>query len=170
MSALPILFVVVVAGYFDVRWRRVPNWLTASTLVTALVWHGMSAGASGLRGSVAGAALALGLLFPLFLIRALGAGDVKFAAAIGAAVTARFVPPFLLLTIVVSACIAAVEVARRGAVRRTIRNVGILTRGWARGRFGPHRAISIDNPDAIFIPFTLSAAAATWLTLLFGRS
>jgi len=169
MSTLPILFIVAVAGYFDVRSRRVPNWLAVSTLVVALVWHGASAGVDGLRASAAGAALALGLLFPLFLIRALGAGDVKFATAIGAAVTTRFVPSLLFLTIVVSACIAAVEVARRGALRRTVRNVGILTRDWVRGRFGPHHAISIDSPDAIFIPFTLSAAVATWLTLLFGR-
>jgi prepilin peptidase CpaA len=85
---------VAVAAYYDIRYRRIPNWLVLAGLIVGIVWNAFAGAFSGtaLSGGIwsgllrAGEGLGLGfaLLFPFYLIRALGAGDVKLMAAIGA--------------------------------------------------------------------------------------
>jgi prepilin peptidase CpaA len=162
---VPILALVSAAGLSDLRQRRIPNWLVALTLVVSLATHGLRAGVGGLLESAAGMAAGLVLLFPLFVIRAMGAGDVKSFSALGAAVTYRSVPALLVLTLVFSAVLAAIEVVRHRACLRTLRNVRALVCAWAQGR---QPAMGVDHPDAVLVPFTFAAALATWLVLLLG--
>jgi prepilin peptidase CpaA len=69
-----------------VRSYRIPNWLTGFGLLAGLllsVWnvrHPMQA----LMLAFGGVALGLFALLPLYLIRVLGAGDVKLMAMVGA--------------------------------------------------------------------------------------
>jgi prepilin peptidase CpaA len=80
--AVFLIGVLALAVWFDVRERRIPNWITAGGLVLAIVARvllGPEAVASGLLGGALG--LALGLL--LFLSGAMGAGDGKLLATIG---------------------------------------------------------------------------------------
>jgi prepilin peptidase CpaA len=71
------------AGYLDLRSRRIPNWLTVSGALAAFCLAAIS-GITHILLSLQGfaAALAVGLL--LYFLRALGAGDAKFMAAVGA--------------------------------------------------------------------------------------
>lgn len=64
------------ASWFDLRERRVPNWLCAAgfALGVALDW----------RGGLLGSGLALSVYAPLYFLRGVGAGDVKLMAAMGA--------------------------------------------------------------------------------------
>jgi prepilin peptidase CpaA len=76
--------VLAVAVYSDVRSHRIPNTLTLLALVAGValqfLWHGFSGMTSGLLG----AGIGLGCFAPLYLLRAMGAGDVKLLAAVGA--------------------------------------------------------------------------------------
>jgi prepilin peptidase CpaA len=156
---LPILAISGVAGYYDVRWRRVPNWLTAGLAVLALAGHGLTAGLPGLGASAAGLAIALCVLFPLFALRALGAGDVKFVAALGGALTYALVPRLLLFTFLAAGAIAAADVIRR---RRVLRTAATLLHA--------HRGLpGIDTPGALLVPFSLAGAIAAWWLLLGAR-
>lgn len=166
MDTPVILGVVTVAGYFDARWRRVPNWLAGSFLLAALAWHAVR---GALGASAAGLLFGLLLLFPLFALRGLGAGDVKFFAALGAAVTYRVVPVLLLVTALVAAGAALALVLRRGLLPATLRNLGRLCRApFGRGG-GRTNVPTIDTKGAVLVPFTAAAAVATWLVLLGAR-
>src|SRR3954466_2040420 len=79
------ILVLVAAGY-DIRYRRIPNWLVLAGIVTGFAWNVFSSGWSGLGHAAAGFGLGLALYFPLYLLRARGAGDVKLLAAVGAIV------------------------------------------------------------------------------------
>lgn len=68
----------------DTLSAKIPNLLTAAALLTALVYHGVTAGAAGIIVSLAGLALGFFLLFGLYLLGGMGAGDVKALAALGA--------------------------------------------------------------------------------------
>jgi prepilin peptidase CpaA len=68
----------------DVRRRRIPNWLTIPALGVALGLGGWAGGWLGAATAVGGAALAFGLLFPVFCMRWMGAGDVKALMVLGA--------------------------------------------------------------------------------------
>src|SRR4051812_28866469 len=78
------ILVLVAAGY-DIRYRRIPNWLVLAGIVTGFAWN-VSSGWSGLGHAAAGFGLGFALYFPLYLLRARGAGDVKLLAAVGAIV------------------------------------------------------------------------------------
>jgi prepilin peptidase CpaA len=75
---------VAVATAIDWNTRRIPNVLTFPLALLALVLNGILGGGAGLAGSAAG--LVFGLAFFLFLMTlgAMGAGDVKLMAALGA--------------------------------------------------------------------------------------
>ena len=68
----------------DIRTRRIPNVLTFGATIAALVFHGSTAGTSGLATSVGGWMVGAALFLPVFALRGMGAGDVKLLAAVGA--------------------------------------------------------------------------------------
>jgi prepilin peptidase CpaA len=86
-SIIPLICVTAiaaVAGVADV-WRfRVPNILTIPALVAGVGYHGAVGGVVGLQASLGGALFGFGILFVLFLMGVMGAGDVKLMAAVGA--------------------------------------------------------------------------------------
>jgi prepilin peptidase CpaA len=80
-----VLVLVVIAAAWDWQTRRIPNWLVASALVFALpmqlTLHGVPGGMQMFFGGcVTGGAL----LLPGYLLRVVGAGDVKLMVAVGA--------------------------------------------------------------------------------------
>src|ERR1700691_6104168 len=75
---------VLIAAIFDIRFRRIPNWLVLAGITVGFTWNAYSSGWSGLGRAAAGLGLGFVLYFPLYLIRARGAGDVKLLAAVGA--------------------------------------------------------------------------------------
>lgn len=74
-------WLVALSGY-DLRYRRLPNWLTLPGAVVI----GLYAALTGRGGAaVAGAAALCGLYLVVYLVnsRAMGGGDVKLAAGLG---------------------------------------------------------------------------------------
>jgi len=70
-----------VASVFDLRERRIPNWVTGPVLLAGLAAHTFTAHWKGLAEAAA-AALLGGAIFLLFhLAGGMGAGDVKLMAA-----------------------------------------------------------------------------------------
>ena len=74
----------LVACWFDIRERRLPNWLVLATLAAGLglaMWRG---GAEALPWHLAHFVTALVVGIGLYALRALGAGDAKYYAALSA--------------------------------------------------------------------------------------
>jgi prepilin peptidase CpaA len=109
------------ACWKDCRTHRVANWLNASIAATGLAaqWHWF--GTHGLTQGLLGIAVGFALLFGLWLIRGMGAGDVKFMAALGA-----WLGPMLTLYAVAAGGIfGGVLALGMIAVRRTWLQTGI---------------------------------------------
>ena len=79
-----VSFVLIEAAIIDGRWLRVPNWLTAHFLLGGWAYAYVSGGSHLLLWSIAGAAVGLISLLPLYAIGGMGAGDVKLMAGLGA--------------------------------------------------------------------------------------
>jgi prepilin peptidase CpaA len=81
------LSAVVVAGIaaiIDLRARRIPNWLTYTGLLLAVIARTILWGWSGLMSGLAGVFVAGGILCLFFILGAIGGGDVKLMGAVGA--------------------------------------------------------------------------------------
>jgi DNA polymerase-3 subunit beta len=91
--------------YHDGRYRRIPNPFVLSALVGGLVITTV-AGGGGLLSGLGGCALAFALMFGLHLFGAMGAGDVKLFAAVGALFGTRLVPSLFLVVLVTGGVLA----------------------------------------------------------------
>ncbi|CAE6796428.1 hypothetical protein R69619_04993 [Paraburkholderia nemoris] len=80
-----VLALVMIAALSDLQTRRIPNWLVATALVVALpVQVTLHGGADGMQMWLGGCLTGGLLLLPGYLMRLMGAGDVKLMAAVGA--------------------------------------------------------------------------------------
>lgn len=71
----------ILAAWLDVSSRRLPNWLSAFTLVSGLCWTFAEKGSGALAWAGAHALIALLIGMALFRLGWIGGGDAKFYAA-----------------------------------------------------------------------------------------
>jgi prepilin peptidase CpaA len=85
MPALACLLWLLCVAVYDFRERRVPNWLVLSGAIAALAVIGFGAQPFGVSwtAALAGAASGFGFLLLFYAMGLMGAGDVKFAGALG---------------------------------------------------------------------------------------
>ena len=152
------------AGWTDLRWRRIPNWLTVPALLIGITANTVVNGWPGLKASLLGAALGLALLLPFVLLRSLGAGDWKFAGALGAFTGPGLLVDLLLASILVAGIMAVVLVIYKRRTRQTIRNIGHILVSLVTFRL-PGTQVSLDNPDSLKIPYGVALA---FTALLYG--
>jgi prepilin peptidase CpaA len=86
LIAIVIVCVGLPAILIDARVHRIPNLLVLATLGAGFLIHVLTGGVAGLKSATVGAVVGLALLLPFYLLRAMGAGDVKFMGALGALV------------------------------------------------------------------------------------
>jgi prepilin peptidase CpaA len=144
----PVLFVPMLAAsvvalsavFTDVRWHRVPNWLTGAGLCLGLVGNlvlgGLSSGGSGALSAelsaVAGAGLGFVLLFPLYAIRvkglgrAMGAGDVKLLVGLGAIVGPQALVSVAVYGALAGAVQSLVILANHGTLKLLLQQTLVL--------------------------------------------
>ena len=161
--ALLIPLAIIIA-YYDVRYRRIPNPFVLATLIGGLAMNFMLGGLSGLYASVGGCFLAFSLMFLLHIFGAMGAGDVKLFAAIGAVTGAPLVLPTFVIVILTGGLLAVISIVRAGVVITTMQRVlqifvGMLP-GWEMPRFAipSDRRHTIPYGVAITIGSVISTA------------
>lgn len=121
-----------IAGFTDVRARRIPNWLTGPLAVGALILHSFS----GLRAALVSLAVmlvltALGTL--VYSRGGIGGGDIKLAIAASGMLSYPLCVPFLLYSAIGGGLLAVLFVALRGTTRVSLSRAIALTAGDARG-------------------------------------
>ncbi|MFC0526023.1 prepilin peptidase [Pontibacillus salicampi] len=92
MAVNDILFIIliIIAFVWDVKYEKLPNWLTATGMMVGMVYHLIRGGVDGFLFACLGLLVAGGIFMLLYLFKALGAGDVKLFAAIGAIMGIEF--------------------------------------------------------------------------------
>jgi prepilin peptidase CpaA len=155
------MVLTLLAAWTDVRTRKIPNWLTVSGVVVGIAINAYFRGWAGVKASLEGTGLALVVLLPLVMLRALGAGDWKLMGAVGAFVGPVLFVFILVGSILVSGAMAIVQMMRARRVVETFRNMIVLVKGFVSFGFRPHPEISLDNPGLMKVPFGVGVAVAT---------
>jgi prepilin peptidase CpaA len=157
-----ILLLAVIAGWTDLRSRRIPNWLTVSGFFAGIAVHTFFEGWGGMKTSLLGALLGLGLLLPFVLVRSLGAGDWKLAGALGAFTGPGPLINLLILSVFVAGIMAIVLIIYKKRVRQTASNIGHILVSLVTFRL-PEARVSLDNPDALKVPYGVALASTVVL-------
>jgi prepilin peptidase CpaA len=113
MSSAVVLGFGFPAIWIDWRTHRIPNVLVAATLLGACAVQLGLHGGAGIALALGGGAVGLLGLLPLYLIGAMGAGDVKFMAALGALVGPATAVLAVGLTLLAGGALALVVVGWR---------------------------------------------------------
>ena len=157
------------AAVLDWRSRRIPNWLTVPGLLLGVTVNVVLFGWHGALVSLEGAGLALVILLPLVLLRALGAGDWKLMGAVGALLGPVLFLFVLLGSILAAGFMAVIITAVYGRVPETLRNLWVLVRGFISFGLRAHPQISLDNANLMKLPFGVAVAAATVICFCAAR-
>jgi prepilin peptidase CpaA len=121
-----VLFVLlVIAAVSDVRRQRIPNWLTLGGLAFGLGYSVFVPfwGQHGVLWALAGAGVGFAVLFPLWLLRLTGAGDVKLMAMAGALLGLEAAPLALIGSLAAGGVCAIAFALRHGNLRIMLGNV-----------------------------------------------
>ena len=142
------------ASVFDVRTRRIPNWLTAGSIVTALCLQALR-GWDGFGLSLLAGLLGGGVLFLFFIAGGMGAGDVKLMAAVSCFTGLRFLPTVLIASALSGAFFAIVLALRKGRMRDTLTNTLELLEHHRNQGLSPHPEINMAVTPTLRIPYAL---------------
>jgi prepilin peptidase CpaA len=163
-NAVAILGLTAGAAVLDVRSRRIPNLLVGSALTAALIAQWLGGGASGLASGLIGMLLAGGILLPGWLLRWMGAGDVKLMAAAGAWFGFPQSLFATLTSLMAGGVIALVLAARHRAVGRSLRGALQIGVSAVMGA-GPSGAAAVGS--GLRFPFAVAilagCATALWI-------
>ncbi len=103
-----LIIYLVIAFYMDVRYSKLPNWLTISGVVVGLAYHTITGIIGGLLFSLLGLIVSTLVLLLMYFIKALGAGDVKLFAGIGAIMGMEFSLYGILYSIIFAGLISLI--------------------------------------------------------------
>jgi prepilin peptidase CpaA len=156
VQTLCFVALTVAAAVSDLRTRRIPNWLTVSGFVVALLLAAVH-GWPELRSSLEGAGLAFGISIVLLAAGALGGGDAKLLTAIGAFMGPGRFFEALLIVGVVGGLLGIANAVRQGVIVPVLLNsYNMLKYGLTLGRRGYTRSLA--SPGAVAIPYGVPIA------------
>lgn len=114
----------------DIRRMRIPNWITLPALLAGLSLHLIIEGWNGLLLSLGGGGAGFLLLLIMYFIGAVGAGDVKLFAGIGAWTGALFTLQVIVYSVVLGAAIGWIILLFRRETGRRVRSMISRTAGF----------------------------------------
>jgi len=149
---------LVVLAVYDLRTRRLPNWLTFPLWGAGLLVRGLE---GQLSTALWGTLLGFVPFFVLFALGAMGAGDVKLLAGLGAWLG----PAGLLTTLAWAALLFFLALLLQGDLFRALANIGRGLYSLALSRVYP--GVTPTLPRSRNIPFgvylALGALIAIWM-------
>lgn len=158
---------VMVAGVYDIRYRRIPNWLVLPAVLVGFALNAFLFGLAGLSHAGLGFGLAVLIYMPLYVLRGMGAGDVKLAAALGAFLGWQNWLMLFMLAAVIGGVLAVVLMIVCGRFRKTLWNTAYILWELVHLRSPHHRSEELDvkSPRAFRLPHGAVLALGT-LTLV----
>jgi prepilin peptidase CpaA len=160
------LLVVVAAGY-DLRFRRIPNWLNLSGIVLGFGLNALLFQLSGTAQAGQGMLLAFAIYLPFYFLRGMGAGDVKLMAAVGALVGPRNWLEIFIATALLGGATAALFALVKGRLRDTLCNVHFLVKDLAclRAPYRTNPQLDFRSPASLNLPHGVLIAIGSFVFL-----
>ena len=161
-----LVLAMLMAVEADVRERRIPNVVILFVLLAGVALNAIGPangreglfsrfpGALGAGTALLGVLVGLALFLPLYLLRAMGAGDVKLLAALGAFAGPVEIISLALSVLVAGGLLAVLRMLWTRKSRLVLSNVKLALGGWSGGarRFDP----AVQSADRM--PYALAFA------------
>lgn len=165
--AFAMIVLGVLASWFDLRTRRLPNPLTFGAAALAVAYSATTGGVHAAVLSVAGWLVGLALFLPFFALGGLGAGDVKLLGAYGAWAGPAAACWMALYAAMAGGVLAVVVALAAGYLPQAVRNVSYLVMFWRTVGVRPLPELTLADARGPRLPYAVAvtAGAFAWLWL-----
>ena len=160
--------IVLIAAVFDIRTRRIPNWLTGLGIAIGFGVNMYERGAfGGMVFSLSGLAVAATVYLLLYVLRALGGGDAKLMMAVGAFAGWQNWIGIFIVAALAGGIAAIILAAAKGRLRQTLWNTGFILSEAKQGRPAHHKRKELDvrSGQGMSLPHGAVIAVSTLLYL-----
>ena len=149
-----LLLIAVPAAVYDIRSRRIPNLLVLIGLILGFGLNTFLYETAGLKRAALGMGLALLVYMPLYLIRAMGAGDAKLMAALGSIVGPQNWFGLFLLTAALGGLVGVVYLLARGGLRKALANSAFILHelAWFRAPHKSREELDVTSGKGVSLP------------------
>jgi len=168
ISAAFLIPLAVIISYYDVCYRRIPNPFVLATLTAGILINTFFGGINGAVTSLGGCFIGFTLMFVLHVFGAMGAGDVKLFAAIGALTGAHLVLPTFLIVALTGGILGVVSTLRAGQLKFTMMRVFQILVGLLPGYKVPRLPVPVDRRYTI--PYGVAITLGSLISLVLFRT
>lgn len=123
LAWVPMGLLLLASVWTDVRGGKIPNRLIFTGLVLGILVNTGLPDGLGFSSAMAGAAVGLAVMLPMYLLRVMGAGDVKLMAMVGAFLGLENVLGAVLGTFIAGGVLSLAYAWKIGVLRHTLQNI-----------------------------------------------
>jgi prepilin peptidase CpaA len=160
-----LMLLLTGAAVYDYRSHRIPNWVVLSGALFGVIYNTALPPSphDNILFPLAGLGLGLLLFLPLYLVRAMGAGDVKLLAMVGAFLGPGETFHAALAIMIVGGVLSILFVLVRGTALRMFHNLASLFQlGFLGAQGGPAPSLRITaSASAGKLPYGVAIAIGT---------
>ena len=180
-GALSLGLLLTIACWTDLHSRRISNKLIFAGTLIGFTLHVLLQVGSGLFSltpgslntldAILGFVTGLALLLPLYVLRVMGAGDVKFMAMIGIFLGPASVVGATLMTFIAGGILAVGMALYKGLLRNTFENVRLMVTHTIINTISGHRLPVTELVNSTTkLPYALAISVGTVLHILMARN
>lgn len=183
LALLPLLLLLLLIVVHDIRQRRIPNKLVLLGMLLGVGLNGLLPEGQGFNSVVPGGlgwidglkgvCVGLLVLLPMYWLEAIGAGDVKLMAMVGAFLGHEDVIGALLATFIVGGFMAIAMALWSRQMMRLLRNVQHMLLGLLVNIYSGFRPVigkMVGNSASLGeLPYALAIALGTCVYLIWQR-
>lgn len=161
-----LIALLSVAVWFDIRFRRIPNPLILIGLCASLLLQIVNS-STNISEWFFGLLIGFGLFIPLYLVRAMGAGDVKLMAMVGSFLGTHSTIGATLATLLSGGILAVVVALHKGSLKLAINNIRFVMIDTI-FNVSQQRDVAIQAPQksAGDLPYAVAISAGTLIQLI----
>ena len=180
LALVPMLILVLLATKQDLSSHRISNKLVLVGVLLGVILNGMLPeglgfnsqvpGALGWWSALKGVVLGMGVFLPLYLLRAMGAGDVKLMGMVGSFLGPHDVLGAVLATMVAGGVMALLVVIWAKQLGPMLQNIKIIFYGSAVKLITGQAPLMDDLPVSVGkLPYALAISLGTFAYLIWQR-
>ena len=117
---------LLAAVFTDMACRKIPNRLVLAGMISGLLVQAFLPGGDGFLSAFKGLLFGFGLFLPLYLLRVMGAGDVKLMAMVGSFTGSPAIFGVVLCTLLAGGVLSLAFSLKMKAVRQMLSNVKFM--------------------------------------------
>nr|WP_294838453.1 prepilin peptidase [uncultured Methylotenera sp.] len=180
LALVPMLILVLLATKQDISSHRISNKLVLVGVLLGVILNGIlpeglgfnsqAPGALGWLSAFKGFALGMGVFLPLYLLRAMGAGDVKLMGMVGSFLGPDDVLGAVLATLVAGGVMALLVVMWAKQLGSMLQNIKFMFYGSAVKLSTGQAPLMNDLPVSVGkLPYALAISLGTFAYLIWQR-